>query len=113
MRLFLADENFPYPVVVALREYGWDVLTLADVNLSESAIPDEVVLQFATEHRRAVITFNRKDFIRLHKIVASHCGIVVCTFDLDFKQLANRIIQTLEVIENLNNQLIRITKQNV
>lgn len=47
MRFFLADENFPHPTVALLREYGWDVLTLMEANLSEKAIPDDEVLQFA------------------------------------------------------------------
>ena len=28
---FLADENFPFPVVEALRSFGCDVLTLSDL----------------------------------------------------------------------------------
>ena len=31
MRL-LADENFPFPVVEALRSFGYDVLTLDDLD---------------------------------------------------------------------------------
>ncbi|HUE84773.1 MAG TPA: DUF5615 family PIN-like protein [Vicinamibacterales bacterium] len=34
MTRLLADENFPYPVVEALRRFGFDVLTLADLGVS-------------------------------------------------------------------------------
>jgi len=40
MRLILADENFPEPSVKALKEYGWDVLTLLEAELSDKAVPD-------------------------------------------------------------------------
>jgi hypothetical protein len=35
----LADENFPLPVVEALRRLGHDVVTLADVGKAHQAIP--------------------------------------------------------------------------
>ncbi len=110
MRLLLADENFPQPSVEALRAYGWDVLTLLEAGLAEQAFPDEDVLTFATEQGRAVLTFNRKDFIRLHKIVAAHSGIVVCTFDFDFPRLTKNVITAIEQEDDLTNKLIRVTK---
>ena len=42
-------------------------------------ITDEDVLAFATEHRRAVVTMNRRDFVRFHRRSAEHAGIVVCS----------------------------------
>ena len=61
-----ANENFPLPMVIALRELGHDVLITRDAGKANDAIPDEEVLPFAVENGRAVITHNRQDFMRLH-----------------------------------------------
>jgi len=44
MRL-LADENFPFPVVEALRSVGYDVLTLSDLDKAGQALADVAVLK--------------------------------------------------------------------
>ena len=59
----LADENLPFPTVVALRNLGHDIQTLADLGLAGLGVPDEEVLQTATMLGRCVVTFNRVDFI--------------------------------------------------
>jgi hypothetical protein len=41
-------------------------------------------LAYATAQSRAVITLNRRDFIRLHHGCADHAGIIVCTADADY-----------------------------
>jgi len=45
-RLF-ADENFPLPVVEALRRLGHDVVAMADVGKAGRSLTDEAVLVFA------------------------------------------------------------------
>jgi hypothetical protein len=40
---------------------------------------------------RAVVTFNRRHFIRLHTEVPSHAGLIVRTRDDDVTALADRI----------------------
>jgi hypothetical protein len=67
-------------------------------------------LAFAVAQNRAVITFNRRHFIRLHSRVGSHLGIVVCTRDPDHSELAVRIDQSIEAHLALANQLIRINR---
>jgi hypothetical protein len=52
---------------------------------------DPTVLSDATADGRAVLTFNRRDFIRLHRGNPAHGGIVVCTDDRDAPALAARI----------------------
>ena len=44
MARLLADENFPWPVVEALRGLGHDVRTLADLGYAQQALPDQAVL---------------------------------------------------------------------
>lgn len=113
MALLYADENFDYPVVAELRSMGHDVLTAQQAGQANQAIPDPLVLAFATAQGRAVLTFNRRHFIRLHQRTlssGSHTGIIVCTTDSDVAALARRIDQAIAALPSLVNQLIRIRK---
>ena len=74
-----SNENFPQPVVAALRGFGHDVLTSRDAGKANDAIPDEEVLRYATTDQRAVITHNRQDFIHLHRLHPDHHGIITAS----------------------------------
>ncbi|MCL4254309.1 MAG: DUF5615 family PIN-like protein [Anaerolineae bacterium] len=108
--LLYADENFPMPVVMVLRQLGHDVLTTLESGKAGQAIPDEDVLTFATENQRTLLTFNRKDFIQLHQKMPQHEGIIVCTVDNDFHGLAKRIDEALSDISDIKGQLIRVNR---
>lgn len=110
MKSLFADENFPFPAVSVLRTLGYEVLTLQEAGKGEQAVPDEEVLLLANSLQRAVLTLNRKDFIKLHQAKIDHSGIIVCTFDADFQALANRIHAVINDLASLDNQLVRITK---
>lgn len=110
MARLYANENFPLPVVLRLRELGHNVLTTADAGNSELAISDENVLAFAIAQQRAVLTLNRKHFVRLHSIRSDHFGIVVCTFDADFPRQAERIHQHIAPLATLKTQLVRVNR---
>ena len=105
-----ANENFPLPVVIALRELGHDVLTTRDAGKANDAVPDDEVLRFAVENGRAVITHNRQDFMRLHSQSPDHEGILVCTDNPDFPALAAKVHARLESMEMLKGQLVRINR---
>jgi predicted nuclease of predicted toxin-antitoxin system len=107
-RLF-ADENFPFPVVQALREKGHDVRTLQESGQGGMAVRDEDVLRTATAEGRAVLTLNRKDFLRLHRATPDHAGIVVCTFDPDFDRQASRIDAALAGVDP-RGQVVRVNR---
>ena len=62
-----SNENFPLPVVEELRRLEHNVLTIQETGKANQAVPDEAVLNFATEQGRAILTINRKHFVRLHK----------------------------------------------
>src|SRR5690348_12851207 len=87
--LLYADENFPLPVVEELRRLGHDVLTVQDDGRRAAADPD--VLARAHALGRAVLTYNRRHFERLHRQGAAHSGIASATRDNDFPALAGRI----------------------
>lgn len=110
MARFYANENFPLPVVQALRRWGHDVLTIQETGKAGQAIPDEEILEFAGMEKRAVLTLNRKHFVRLHAIRPDHAGIVVCTFDPDFSGQASRIHVAVGSQSDLTGQLIRINR---
>jgi hypothetical protein len=89
---------------------GHDVLTCGEAGQSDQGIPDAAVLAFAVGQRRAVITFNRRHFIRLHQLASHHFGIVACTRDADVDALAARIDRAIANRISLADRLIRVTR---
>ena len=110
MARLYANENFPFPVVEELRRMGHDVLTVKETGKAEQSVPDEQVLEFSVSQERAVLTINRKDFIRLHHHTPNHAGIIVCTFDLDFLRQATRIHEAVESLPHLDGELVRVNR---
>lgn len=110
MALLYSNENFPRPVVEELRRLGHDVLTVLEAGKAEQAIGDAEVLAFAKGLGRAVLTLNRKHFIRLHREQPLHAGIVVCTYDPDFVGQAERIHAALQLQPQLSGQLVRVNR---
>ena len=110
MARLYADEDFSYPVIQRLRQLGHDILTAPEAGQAGQGIEDTAVLAFAIAAGRAVLTFNRRHFIRLHSGVLSHAGIIVCTRDDDVAALADRIHQQLHSAPTLRDQLLRINR---
>jgi hypothetical protein len=110
MASLYSNENFPLPVVEELRRLGHDVLTIQETGKAGQRVSDEDVLTFAIEKGRAILTINRKHFIRLHKEHPHHAGIIVCTFDPDFIGQAGRIHTAIEAEAQLSGQLIRVNR---
>lgn len=107
------NENFRRRIVETLRELGHDVLTSFEAGNANQGIPDDEVLDFAHTNNRIVLTFNRKDFIKLHYQNPIHSGIIVCTDDKDNIALAHRIHAAILAFENnTDNQLIRVNRPN-
>ena len=67
MARLYSNENFPLPVVLELRRLGHDVMTVQEAGKANQEIPDDEVLAFASVEGHAVLTINRRDFIRLHR----------------------------------------------
>lgn len=112
MARLYADEDFDYPIVVELRRLGHDVLTVQEAGQANQASPDHAVLASACAQGRAVLTFNRRDFIHLHRATPAHAGIVVCTWDPDPVGLAARIHAALVACPVLDNQLLRVYRRH-
>ncbi len=105
-----SNENFPLPAVEALRRFGHDVVTTHDEGKSQQNIPDDEVLRFAVENGRAVITHNRQDFIRLHREQPEHEGIIVCTDNPAFEELAAKVDAKLATMKSIKGLLVRINR---
>ena len=113
MARLYADEDFPLPVVEALRRLGHDVRTVQQAGRAGQGIGDAEVLADATADRRAVLTHNHPDFKRFHRQGQPHQGIISCTQDPhDRAGLAQRIHDALTAAPKLVNQFIRITRPN-
>lgn len=110
MSKLYADENVPRPVVQALRGMGHDVLTVHEAGQANQGIADESVIEFATRRQRAVLTFNRRDFIALHQSGQPHMGIIICREDRNYAQIAARIQREIEAHGSLAGKLIRVNK---
>ena len=110
MARLLADENFPRPVVIELRRLSHDVAELAELGLAHLGTLDNAVLEAASALGRAVLTFDRRDYVALHRASQVHAGIVACTYDPDFVRLAARIDAALSDIDDLAGQVIRVIR---
>ena len=110
MARLYSNEKFPLPVVEELRTLGHDVVTIQETGKADQALPDDKVLEFATAENRAVLTLNRRHFIRLHREQPQHVGIIVCTVDPDFAGQAERIHQSISALTSLSGQLLRVNR---
>ncbi|XGW00467.1 MAG: DUF5615 family PIN-like protein [Leptolyngbya sp. BL-A-14] len=55
-----------------------------------------------------VLTQNRHDFTKLHRLQPIHAGIIACTDDRNFERLASRIHDAIAGNAMLDGQLIRV-----
>jgi hypothetical protein len=81
-----------------------------DAGNANQGIPDEDVLAFATSQNRAVITQNRKDFIRLHNQGLNQLGIVSCSKNLDWDSFSTEIARVLSIRDSIAGEVVRVTR---
>lgn len=110
MARLYSNENFPIPVVEHLRSFGHDVATIQERGRANEAVADPDLLRLAIAEDRAVLTLNRKDFIRLHHPDSAHAGIIICTVDPDFAGQAQRVHDAIAQVSDLHGQLIRVNR---
>ncbi|NEP56785.1 MAG: hypothetical protein F6K31_07135 [Symploca sp. SIO2G7] len=110
MARLYTDEQFPKVVSELLRTMGHDVLTVQEAGNANLGIPDEDVLAFAISDKRAVVTLNRQDFIRLHRANSKHFGIITCANDTERLRMATRINEAIAVENSLQGKLIRVVR---
>jgi len=112
MAKLYTNENFPLQVVRGLRTLGHDVLTSVEARQANRRVPDEDVLTFATSQQRALLTQNRRDFLRIHNSGSvDHSGLVLCTADPDFDGQARRIHEAVcSLGAGLHGTLVRVNR---
>lgn len=109
---FYANENLSADLVKALRHLGYDVLTSYEAGNANQGIPDDQVLQTAIAENRSVITFNRDDFLALHRSGVEHSGIVVCKDDSNIQGIGQALHDYLATQTTLQNRLLRVLQKN-
>ena len=109
---FYANENLTAELVETLRQLGHDVLTSYEAGNANQRIPDDQVLTTATAEGRAVLTFNRDDFLALHRSGLDHSGIVVCKDDSNIGDLGKVLHDYLTAQKTLHNRLLRVLQKN-
>ena len=79
IKLYLDEDTINRRLIKALQSRGLDVLTAKEANMIEVA--DQEQLDYATSLNRTVLTFNTRDFVKLHSEYLSvdqhHAGIIV------------------------------------
>ena len=107
-----ADENYPYPAVLRLRALGHDVLTAQEDGRANRGIDDPDVLARATQLGRAVLTEDRRDYHRLHRLDPKHAGIITSTRDPDWDALAARVNAGIASLPTLAGRLVKVVRPN-
>jgi predicted nuclease of predicted toxin-antitoxin system len=79
IKLYLDEDTINRALIKALRARNVDVVTAREANLIQT--PDQEHLAYASSLNRTVLTFNARDFVRLHIEYLStgrhHAGIIV------------------------------------
>jgi hypothetical protein len=94
VRLFTDEMIFP-DLPADLRRRGYDAESCAEAGRSGQAISDEAQLAYATERGRALLTFNKSDFLHLDHVWKAagrpHAGIIVSPQIEDPGELLHRV----------------------
>ena len=104
----LLDEHIWTYLAKILREQGFDVIHVTEGGLV--ATPDNEIMEYAVSKRRAVVTFNIKDFIPLaiqyYEDGKEHYGVVVSN-QLSRGELQKKVLKLLKSItaEELMNSV--------
>jgi hypothetical protein len=105
-----ANENLRLDLINALRNLGYNVLTSREAKRDNQKILDDLQLQFAKDQNRVLITYNRKDFLKLHREGQSHQGIICCREnikDYEYAQwIDDKIQDFLSQDNNFQNQIL-------
>lgn len=108
LKLLVDEDSLAKPLIKTLREAGHDVVTVNEVGLSGQF--DPVVLNYARENERIVLTHNCRDFEALHLENPNHPGILAVYRDADSsKNMSRQAI--VKVIANLEAAMISLTNQ--
>ena len=116
LRLLLDEDSQAQLLVRLLIAAGHDVLIINEVDLAGSS--DEVVLDYAREKNRILLTHNCDDFEDLHQANPSHPGILAIyrnsnlLKNMTFKTIVKAIANLEAANIPLANQFISLNQWN-
>jgi hypothetical protein len=107
IRLY-TDEMISPALARALRRAGYQAESCGEAGLSGQSIADAEQLDYATEHDRAILTFNVRDFIKLDQgyeaVDRRHAGIVLAPQIDDLGALLRYVQRHLDTIAPARQQ---------
>ena len=96
------DEDVHALLAGELRRHGYDAESCHEAGRGNRALPDRQQLAYATEHGRAILTFNAADYLRLDRewkaAGRQHAGILVSPKINDLGELLRRVTHHLDTI---------------
>jgi hypothetical protein len=109
VRLYLDEDAARHSFARELRVRGADVVTALEAELTQKS--DEEHLRWAALHQRALYSFNRGDFYRLHtewlRQGKTHYGIVLSRQDLPIGEQIRRLLRLINrlSVEEMQNRV--------
>ncbi len=108
---FLADEDFPKPLVIKIKSLGHLVKTVQQKNLQGSS--DEIVTSVALKEKRIILTFD-KDFLRNQP---KNLQAVIFRFPKiqtsEIIQLIDNFLKDLEQIKLSGSKILKFSKSGL
>jgi hypothetical protein len=105
---FYMDEDIHNSIGAALRQRGYDALTVREAN--RNGLSDAEQLAYAAVHNRVLLSFNAADYITLHlEYLAQgqeHAGIVISS-QIPIGETVRRLLLLLDQVtaDEIRNQL--------
>nr|BAL56314.1 hypothetical conserved protein [uncultured Acetothermia bacterium]BAL60144.1 hypothetical conserved protein [Candidatus Acetothermum autotrophicum] len=99
VKLYL-DEMIPTDLARLLRQYSYDVITAQEAGMLGKA--DSEHLEYASAQDRALLTFNIRDFAKLHKTWLTegkhHAGIIISP-ELEMRRFSELLRLCLKLLD--------------
>lgn len=97
IRLYLDEDTLSRSLINALRARNVDIISAHEAGLV--SVADEKHLAYASDMERTVLTFNTRDFVRLHTVWLregrQHAGIIVSD-QVHVGQIVRRLLKLLD-----------------
>jgi predicted nuclease of predicted toxin-antitoxin system len=116
LKLLIDEDSIAQALVNLLRNASHDVLTVNEAGLMSQ--PDNVVLNYARQNNRVLLTRNCKDFKALHEANSIHPGILAIYQEANsLKNMSRKdIVRAIANLEAANvplaNQFIALNHWN-
>lgn len=109
---FLADENIGYKIIKPLRELGFDIKSILEI---DKGLVDLAVLSFANKENKILITCDKdfEELVYLNKLI--HSGVILLRLNNDSSENKLKVLKKLlEVhLKQLNKAFTVVTESKV